>query len=75
MRREMLKLGVGWVLCAAAWAACGGETKTVTNKELGFQISFPDSWDINEKREKKAVLQGLLLGGNDELGALIIVKV
>ena len=50
MRKEILKLGAGWVLCAAAFAACGAE-QTITHKGLGFEITAPD----NEKSSSRLV--------------------
>ena len=47
MRREILKLSAGWVLCAAAFVACGGE-QIRTVKGLGFQITLPGETGIGD---------------------------
>src|SRR5580765_973793 len=46
MSRKTSLISACFVLCAAAGAVCGGE-KTITRKDLGFQITVPESHDIN----------------------------
>jgi hypothetical protein len=41
-------------VCCASHAA----DKTVTNKELGFEITFPETWTITEKPAKPMVAEG-----------------
>jgi hypothetical protein len=47
MRKAFFKQSAG-LLCALALAASAAD-KTVTNKELGFEITFPETWTLQKK--------------------------
>ena len=48
-----LKLIVFSILCVSL--ATSGADKTVTNKDLGFEITFPEAWKIEENLKGVAV--------------------
>src|SRR5436190_10934345 len=56
MRTDGLKLIAAGVLCAAlACCAASGADKIFTDKERGFEITFPETWVIFDKRQQPNV--------------------
>ena len=45
-------------LCAGAIPACAAD-KTISNKELGFEIKFPDGWTVTEKTPEGWAAKGV----------------
>jgi len=59
MRGSLLKDSLWFVVFITALTACGsGSTgKTVTNKDLGFRITFPEKWLVSEKTTKEPAVE------------------
>lgn len=45
---------VALILSLIALTSCGAD-KTVSNKELGFEITYPEKWTVTEKTAKPMV--------------------
>ena len=74
MRKASLKRIAGMVLCVVFVAFnTRAADKTVTNKELGFEITFPEAWTVDEKPPGGLAIRGASRLAKDAKGAAVIV--
>jgi hypothetical protein len=57
MLRRLMIAGVAAVACTVAFAA-----QTVTNKAVGFRVSFPDGWTVIQDKDDPGAIVGVLTG-------------
>jgi hypothetical protein len=78
MRSEFLKRsaerGAWGIFCAVALAACGSMAadKTVTSKKLGFEITFPETWE-NEMKHPNGTAKGRRVDGAKDYANIEVV--